>query len=101
MLMVLGSLGCSANLLVILVVILVSGCSGLGLVVHQCVVDCARAALLFPLGWSLLTCTPVIPKCSGGARGDRWRLATTSPVVTCSVSHERFEPQSHLLLYLV
>ena len=100
-LMVLGSLGCSANLLVILVVILVSGCSGLGLVVHQCVVDCARAALLFPLGWSLLTCTPVIPKCSGGARGDGWRVATTSPVVTWSVSHKRFEPQSHLLLYLV
>ena len=37
---------------------------GLGLVVHQCLVDCARAALLFPLGWSLLTCQHVTPKCS-------------------------------------
>ena len=37
---------------------------GLGLVVHQCLVDCARAALLIPLGWSLLTCQHVSPKCS-------------------------------------
>ena len=64
-LMVLGSLGCSANLLVILLILTVSGPSGLGLLVHQCVVDCARASLLFPLGWSLLTCQHVVPKCSG------------------------------------
>ena len=64
-LMVLGSLGCSANLLVILLILTESGPSGLGLLVHQCVVDCARASLLFPLGWSLLTCQHVVPKCSG------------------------------------
>ena len=32
------------------------GAPGLGLDVHGCLVDCARAAVLFPLGWSLLTC---------------------------------------------
>ena len=48
-LLVLGSLGCSTNLLVVLV-LLFSSPAGLGLVVHQCLVDCARAAILFPLG---------------------------------------------------
>ena len=40
-LMVLGSLGCSANLLVVLLLLL-AGTPGLGLLVHQCAVDCAR-----------------------------------------------------------
>ena len=48
-LVVLGSLGSSANLLVV-VILLLSSPAGLGLVVHQCLVDCARAAILFPLG---------------------------------------------------
>ena len=51
-LMVLGSLGCSANLVVVIILV-VTGPGGLGLVVHQCLVDCARAAILFPLGNSL------------------------------------------------
>ena len=48
-LMVLGCLGCSANLVVIIILLLASP-GGLGLVIHQCLVDCARAAILFPLG---------------------------------------------------
>ena len=32
----------------------------LGLIFHQCWVDCARALLLVPLGRSLLLCAPVI-----------------------------------------
>ena len=51
-LVVLGSLGSSANLLVV-VILLLSSPAGLGLVVHQCLVDCARAAILFPLGNNL------------------------------------------------
>ena len=80
---VLGGLGVSANLLVV-GVLAVTGAitrdTHTGLLVHQAAVDCARAAILFPLGrsqavkhlvhvwlwagWSLLTCQQVSPKCS-------------------------------------
>ena len=65
----LGTLGCCINLLLVLL-ILVSRTwrqhetCGLGLVVHQCLVDSARSAILFPLGWSLMHCQAVSPECS-------------------------------------
>ena len=50
---VLGGLGVSANLLVV-GVLAVTGAitrdTHTGLLVHQAAVDCARAAILFPLG---------------------------------------------------
>merc|ERR1719264_885762 len=64
-LLVLAGLGTAANLLVMLVILghrRVRRWS-LGLIFHQCWVDCARALLLVPLGRSLLLCAPVL-KCS-------------------------------------
>ena len=54
-LLVLGTLGCSINMFVVLLMMLSKvwrhhDRCGLGLVVHQCIVDCGRSAILFPLG---------------------------------------------------
>ena len=64
-LVILGGLGCIANLVVMGIVITKKQLRNwsLGLVFHQCCVDMARASILLPLGRSLLECLPVT-KCS-------------------------------------
>ena len=64
-LLVLAGLGCLANMLVMIIILAKKRVRrwSLGLIFHQCAVDCARASILIPLGRSLLECQPVL-KCS-------------------------------------
>ena len=64
-LLVLAGLGCLANMVVMFIILAKKRVRrwSLGLIFHQCVVDCARACILIPLGRSLLECQPVL-KCS-------------------------------------
>ena len=64
-LLVLAGLGCLANMVVMFIILAKKKVRrwSLGLIFHQCLVDCARASILIPLGRSLMECQPVT-KCS-------------------------------------
>ena len=64
-LLVLAGLGCLANMVVMMIILAKRTVRrwSLGLIFHQCIVDCSRACILIPLGRSLLECQPVL-KCS-------------------------------------
>ena len=64
-LLVLAGLGCLANMVVMIIIMIKKRVRrwSLGLIFHQCIVDCSRACILIPLGRSLLECQPVL-KCS-------------------------------------
>ena len=64
-LLVLAGCGCLVNMVVMTIILAKKRVRrwSLGLIFHQCVVDCSRACILIPLGRSLLECQPVL-RCS-------------------------------------
>ena len=64
-LLILAGLGFLTNLMVMIIILTKKRVRrwSLGLIFHQCLVDCFRACILIPLGRSLLECQPVL-KCS-------------------------------------